>query len=106
MSLKSQIPFFQEVVHAFEEIAVHNGYELLLTSTVYDSKRMEVAVRRMIERRVDGVAILTFGMEEALIEDMRYRKIPLVFVDVGPHTPGSATSGSTTRRGSGRQSSI
>jgi LacI family transcriptional regulator, galactose operon repressor len=81
-------PFFPEIVHAFEEIAVHNSYELLLTSTVHDSKRMESAVRRMIERRVDGVAILTFGMEETLIEDMRYRKIPLVFVDVGPHMPG------------------
>ena len=80
-------PFFPEIVHAFEEIAVHNGYELLLTSTVHDSKRMEIAVRRMIERRVDGVAILTFGMEEALIEDMHFHKIPLVFVDVGPHAP-------------------
>ena len=87
-SLKSQIPFFLQVVHAFKEIAVHNGYELLLTSTVYDSKRMELAVRRMIERRVEWVGIHTFGMEEALIEDMRYRKIPSRFVDVGPHTPG------------------
>jgi len=42
----------------------------------------------MIERRVDGVAILTFGMEDSLIEDLRFRKVPLVFVDVGPHVPG------------------
>jgi DNA-binding LacI/PurR family transcriptional regulator len=47
-------------------------------------------VRRMIERRVDGVAILTFGMEESLIEHLRYRKVPLVFVDVGPDVPGVA----------------
>ena len=38
----------------------------------------------MIERRVDGVAILTFGMEESLLDDLRLRKVPLVFVDVGP----------------------
>ncbi len=38
----------------------------------------------MIERRVDGVAILTFGMEESLLDDLRFRKVPLVFVDVGP----------------------
>ncbi len=42
----------------------------------------------MIERRVDGVAILTFGMEESLIEGLRFRKLPVVFVDVGPHMPG------------------
>src|SRR6202451_358735 len=78
-------PFFPEIVQAFEDIAVQNHYEILLTSTVHDPKRMELAVRRMIERRVDGVAILTFGMEDALIEDLRFRKVPLVFVDVGPH---------------------
>jgi LacI family transcriptional regulator len=81
-------PFFPEIVQAFEDIAVQNNYEILLTSTVHDPKRMELAVRRMIERRVDGVAILTFGMEDSLVEDLRFRKVPLVFVDVGPHVPG------------------
>jgi LacI family transcriptional regulator len=81
-------PFFPEIVQAFEDIAVQNHYEILLTSTVHDPKRMELAVRRMIERRVDGVAILTFGMEDALIEDLRFRKVPLVFVDVGPQAAG------------------
>jgi DNA-binding LacI/PurR family transcriptional regulator len=81
-------PFFPEIVQAFEDIAVENHYEILLTSTVHDPKRMELAVRRMIERRVDGVAILTFGMEDSLIEDLRFRKVPLVFVDVGPQAAG------------------
>lgn len=81
-------PFFPEIVQSFEDIAVRHNYEILLTSTIHDPKRMELAVRRMIERRVDGVAILTFGMEESLIEDLRFRKLPVVFVDVGPHMPG------------------
>jgi LacI family transcriptional regulator len=80
-------PFFPEIVQTFEDLAVENNYEILLTSTVHDPKRMESAVRRMIERRVDGVAILTFGMEESLIEHLRFRKVPLVFVDVGPDAP-------------------
>jgi LacI family transcriptional regulator len=81
-------PFFPEIVQSFEDIAVRHNYEILLTSTVHDRKRMNLAVRRMIERRVDGVAILTFGMEESLIEDLRFRKVPVVFVDVGPDVPG------------------
>src|ERR1700730_11452042 len=81
-------PFFPEIVLSFDDIAVQHNYEILLTSTVHNPKRMELAVRRMIERRVDGVAILTFGMEESLLEDLRFRKVPLVFVDVGPHVPG------------------
>jgi DNA-binding LacI/PurR family transcriptional regulator len=83
-------PFFPEIVQTFENLAVENNYEILLTSTVHDPKRMESSVRRMIERRVDGVAVLTFGMEETLIEHLRFRKVPLVFVDVGPDLPGVA----------------
>jgi LacI family transcriptional regulator len=81
-------PFFPEIVQTFEELAVQNDYEILLTSTVHDTKKMKTSVRRMLERRVDGVAILTFGMEEALLDDLRLRKVPLVFVDVGPDAPG------------------
>jgi DNA-binding LacI/PurR family transcriptional regulator len=80
-------PFFPEIVQTFENLAVQHNYEILLTSTVHDEKRMELSVRRMIERRVDGVAILTFGMEDALIEHLHFRKVPLVFVDVGPNLP-------------------
>jgi LacI family transcriptional regulator len=83
-------PFFPEIVQTFENQAVENNYEILVTSTVHDPKRMESSVRRMIERRVDGVAILTFGMEETLIEHLRFRKVPLVFIDVGPDVPGIA----------------
>lgn len=80
-------PFFPEIVQAFETIAVQHNYEILLTSTVHDPKRMEMSVRRMIERRVDGVAVMTFGMEELLLEDLKTRNVPLVFVDVGPARP-------------------
>jgi len=80
-------PFFPEIVQVFENIAVQHQYEILLTSTVHDPKLMESAVRRMIERRVEGVAVMTFGMEELLLEDLKLRKVPLVFVDVGPPQP-------------------
>ena len=80
-------PFFPEIVQTFETLAVEQKYEILLTSTIHDPKRMELAVRRMIEGRVDGAAILTFGMEDELLEHFRFRNMPLVFVDVGPKAP-------------------
>ena len=80
-------PFFPEIVQVFETIAVQNRYEILLSSTSHDPKRMESSVRRMIERRVEGVAVLTFGMEEPLLEHLHVREVPLVFVDVGPQRP-------------------
>jgi LacI family transcriptional regulator len=80
-------PFFPEIVHVFEETAIRHNYEILLTSTVHDTERMKTAVRRMLEHRVEGVAVMTFGMEESLLDDLKLRKIPLVFVDVGPARP-------------------
>ena len=80
-------PFFPEIVQGFEDIAVQNNYEILTTSTAHDPKGIALSVRRMLERRVDGVAIVTFGMEEALFDDLKSRKIPLVFIDVGPPLP-------------------
>ena len=80
-------PFFPEIVQVLENIAIEHDYEILVSSTVHDPERMKLSVRRMIERRVEGVAVMTFGMEEALLDDLKFRNIPLVFVDVGPHIP-------------------
>jgi LacI family transcriptional regulator len=77
-------PFFPELIQGFEQIAVEQGYEVLIGSTNYDPKRVEVCIRRMLERKVDGVAIMTFGIEEPLLEQLASREIPMVFVDVGP----------------------
>ena len=93
-------PFFPEIVQSFEDIAVQHNYEILLTSTVHDPKRMEMSVRRMLERRVEGVAILTFGMEEAQsptgvrgcgatsCQDQQYQNQLRTW-----HSPGGATFG-------------
>jgi LacI family transcriptional regulator len=80
-------PFFPEIVQAFEDTAVEHGYEVLLVSTVHDPKRTELSVRRMVERRVDGVAVMTFGMEDLLLDNPKFDDVPLVFVDVGPKRP-------------------
>src|ERR1700738_3556914 len=63
-------PFFPEIVQVFETIAVQHRYEILITSTVHDPKLMESSVRRMLERRVGGGGVMTFGMEEFVLGDM------------------------------------
>ena len=83
-------PFFSEVVQAFEQIAARNNLELLLSSAAHERKEMETAVRRMIERRVDGIAILSFGMDELLIESLPVRHVPLVVLDTGSQPSGVA----------------
>lgn len=80
-------PFFPELVQEFENIAVADGYEVLIGSTNYEPARTESLIRRMLQRNVDGVAIMTFGIEEELVQKLVEREFPLVFVDAGPDLP-------------------
>jgi LacI family transcriptional regulator len=80
-------PFFPELVQEFENLAVEQGYEVFIGSTNYDTARTESLIRRMLQRSVDGVAIMTFGIEQELIQKLVERAFPLVFVDAGPELP-------------------
>jgi LacI family transcriptional regulator len=76
-------PFFPELVHSFETLATQHQYDVILTSTSYQTARMTGCVRRMLERKVDGLAIMTSEMDLALIKELTRRGVPLVFMDVG-----------------------
>src|SRR5581483_10610730 len=76
-------PFFPELVKSFEDIAVQHGQEVLVANTNYDPERMELCVSRMLQRKVDGVAIMTSEMDEHLITEFHNRSIPFVFLDTG-----------------------
>lgn len=80
-------PFFPELIQGFEEVAVSNGYEILIGSTSYDLGRMDVCVRRMLERNVEGVAVMTFGIEQPVLDELASRDVPMVFMDTAPPQP-------------------
>jgi len=76
-------PFFPELVKGFEDAATQKGYEVLLSNTEYDSSRMATSIRRMLERKVDAVAIMTSEMDRSFTQQLAGRDIPMVFLDVG-----------------------
>lgn len=80
-------PFFPELVQEFESLAVSQGYEVMIGSTNYDPVRTESLIRRMLQRSVDGVAVMTFGIEEDLVKKLVESEYPLVFIDAGPKLP-------------------
>ncbi len=84
-------PFFPELIQGFEDIAVRNGYDILISSTSNDPARMEVCIRRLLERKVEGVAVMTFGIEAPLLDRLADRAIPMVFVDMTLNSPLSST---------------
>ncbi len=84
-------PFFPELVQSFEEIAVAHGYEILVSSSNSDPNILTTCIRRMIERKVDGVAMLTFGEEEPVLDQLTDHDIPLVLAEFKLEDPKTST---------------
>lgn len=81
-------PVFAEILQTFEDVAAQHGYQILFSSIKGDSCRMEQVGRRMIERRVDGVAALTCDVEEPVIQDLLLHGISVVSMN-GTPIPGA-----------------
>ncbi len=78
-------PFFPEFIKCFEAIVVENDKEMLMATTDFHSGRMQQSIRRMLVRKVDGVALLASEIETEPFEDLIQNRVPLVTMDRG-HT--------------------
>ncbi|HEX8367976.1 MAG TPA: LacI family DNA-binding transcriptional regulator [Pyrinomonadaceae bacterium] len=76
-------PFFPELVKAIEAAAFEHGYDIMLSNTNYDTERTSHYVRRFIERKIAGVAVMTSEMDKKLVDELAHREVPVVFLDVG-----------------------
>lgn len=84
-------PFFPELIQSFEEVAVAHGYEILVSSSNSDPVILANCVRRMLERKVDGVAVLSFGAEEPVLDQLLHRDVPIVLAEFRPDDPKVST---------------
>lgn len=73
-------PFFPELIDAFEGLAADQGIEVIFTHTNYDLNRLRSSVRRMVERNVDGIAVMTSEMREDALTQIP-RSIPVVLMN-------------------------
>jgi len=76
-------PFFPEFIKSFESIVVENDQEMLMATTEFQSGRMQQTIRRMLVRKVDGVALLASEIETEPFEDLIHNRVPLVTMDRG-----------------------
>jgi len=81
-------PFFADAIRAFQAAVRREGCDLLLASTEYDTQLAEIATRKMIENKVQGVTILTSKFDERLVTALRERRIPVVRLGISAPRPG------------------
>ena len=81
-------PFFSEIILYFERAAVEQGYEVLVSFADTETHPDHVATCavRMQQRQVEGIAVLTFGMEQYLIGSSI--DIPMIYAGNDGELPG------------------
>jgi LacI family transcriptional regulator len=81
-------PIYARVIFAIEERAHELGYDLLIAQTLNKPDREDLALRRFLSRRVDGLFITPvyrFEAEARIYQEITVRKIPTVLL--GPPAP-------------------
>jgi DNA-binding LacI/PurR family transcriptional regulator len=76
-------PFFPDLVSSFESRCMECNYDTILTNTNYDVKRLHQCLGRMIERRVEGIAIFTSEMDDQSASMLLRHKVPVVTLAQG-----------------------
>lgn len=76
-------PFFPELAKSVEDVAFERGYDVILLNTKYEAKRTSHYVRRLIERKVAGVALMTSELDFAVIDELARKHVSVVFLDLG-----------------------
>ncbi len=80
-------PFFAELIDGFDAMATAHGIDVIFTHTNYEPERLKHCLRRMVERNVDGIAVLGSEANAAAIASVNRLKIPVVVLDQSANGP-------------------
>jgi DNA-binding LacI/PurR family transcriptional regulator len=73
-------PFFPELIDAFDALAAKHGIDVIFSHTNYDLKRLHSCIRRMVERGVDGIAVMTSEVDSEALE-LASERVPIVLMN-------------------------
>ena len=73
--------FFAELARGIEDKAWESGYNVIISSTDNDPKRLESQVRLMMEMGVDGFILASVRLKEPIVDTLIQQGIPVVLVN-------------------------
>lgn len=95
-------PFFADLYHQLETFATRAGFELLLANTNYDEARFANALKLMVGRRVEGIAIAVSAFLPPETARLIAAQIPVVCFNTGNGIPGVTRIRLDARKGLGQ----
>ncbi len=74
-------PFFPDLIEHFESLSNQHGIDVTFANTGYSEHRLLTGIRRLLERGVDGIAILTSEVSASALNKIRDSQTPVVFLN-------------------------
>ncbi len=76
-------PFFASLVHHIEDLAAHEGYDVLLADSNEDAKREAARLQTLLARQIDGLILAPSNDEIPALFNSRAGMPPTVLMDRG-----------------------
>jgi DNA-binding LacI/PurR family transcriptional regulator len=80
----TDVPYFPRLIQGLELAASEHGYEILIGYAHYDPRRLSQFLQRMVQREVDGIAVMIFGIDNDVRERFSKAGKPVVLIDAEP----------------------
>ncbi|MBE2223073.1 MAG: LacI family DNA-binding transcriptional regulator [Anaerolineae bacterium] len=74
-------PFYADVIHGVEDVAFKGHYDVFLCNTNYDLDRGLAFIRSLVDKRVDGVMIMSSSMSDLWLAELSKNNVPAVVLD-------------------------
>ncbi|MBN1449720.1 MAG: LacI family DNA-binding transcriptional regulator [Anaerolineales bacterium] len=74
-------PFYHHVILGVEDTALAHGYSVYLFNASYDVQRSIKYLQSMIERRVDGIMLMSSRMTDEIVTEATNYGVPTVILD-------------------------
>jgi len=74
-------PYFAEIIQGIEDASFKLGYNIILCNSYDDPKKQAAYIRVLMEKRIDGLILVSSGSDEDLTQLLADEGIPKVLVD-------------------------
>jgi LacI family transcriptional regulator len=85
-------PFYPDVFLGIEDGAVKHGYNVFLCNTNYDLARGKNYIQSLVDKRVDGVLIMTSSFSREWLVELERNNVPVIVLDWEVQSRGSNQS--------------
>ena len=77
----SSNPYFAELIQGIEDAAFKLSYNIILCNAYDDPRKQAAYLRVLLEKRIDGLILVSSGADADLADQLRTASVPMVLVD-------------------------